>query len=141
MATILVIDDNPLVRDMVKEALVRAGYGVEVAADGREGLQLMASCRVDLVVTDLVMPHKEGLETIQLLRQITQSLPILAISGTGKTGRADLLELARSMGATEVLAKPFQPAVLVARVGAMLAGRAEVSSRPANPSGVNAGAH
>lgn len=141
VATILIIDDNALVRDMAKEALARAGYGVEIAADGRDGLQIMATRRVDLVVTDLVMPEKEGLETIQLLRQITRSLPILAISGASKTGRADLLDLARRMGATEVLPKPFEPGELVTRVGALLSARLDSPSRPFVSGASNAGSH
>lgn len=121
MATILVIDDNVLVQDMIKQALLRAGHAVETAANGRIGLKLMASRRFDFVVTDIVMPEQEGFETIQLLRQITRRLPILAVSGAGKLGRADLLDLARRMGATDVLPKPFEPAELVAKVAAMLA--------------------
>jgi len=90
------------------------------AADGRQGTLLYRSDPVDLVITDLLMPVKEGFETIRELRQINADAKIIAISGGGRAGGADFLEMAKKLGADRAIAKPFRPAELVEAVRAVL---------------------
>ena len=107
MARILVVDDELQMRQMLRQALERHGHTVDEAADGREALQRFAQQQPDLVITDLVMPEKEGIETIQALRQKCPPLPIIAISGGGRVGPENYLSMAGQMGANRTFAKPF----------------------------------
>lgn len=112
MATILVIDDEAGIRSLVRSTLERVGHRVVEAADGRIGVQLAASETPDLIVTDMLMPEQEGLETIRELRRRGIRAPIIAMSGGGRTARMDFLNVAREFGANVVLKKPFRPARL-----------------------------
>ena len=107
MAVILVIDDDPDTRDLLKATLEGAGHEVYLAPDGRQGVQQFRNKRADLVITDLFMPDQEGLETIKQLRIEFPEIVILAISGkpTGST----MLNVAKRLGARSVLQKPFLP--------------------------------
>jgi len=120
MATILLIDDEKAILDLVGPALRKAGHDVQTALNGEEGLQRMVSHKIDLVITDVVMPVKEGIETIQLLRRGRPDLPILAISGGGRSGNLDMLQAAEMLGASATLAKPFRVDALVRIVGELL---------------------
>jgi CheY-like chemotaxis protein len=111
---VLVIDDDAIARATVRAILEDAGYRVTCAENGRQGLKAFRESRPDVVVTDIVMPDKEGLETIVELRALWPNGPIIAISGGGRTGGADnYLELARGLGANAILRKPFEPADLL----------------------------
>jgi DNA-binding response OmpR family regulator len=105
MAEILVIDDEPEIRGLIARVLTRKGHVVHQAANGREGLQLFQQLRPAAVITDIVMPEGEGIETIQELRRRAPQIPILAISG----GSAEALYLraAVRLGASASLQKPF----------------------------------
>src|SRR3954466_13840356 len=81
MAHILIIEDDERVRRLFSTLLQHAGHQASEARDGREGLALQAECHPDLVITDIVMPGMEGLETISALRRLHPDLPIIAISG------------------------------------------------------------
>lgn len=118
MASILVIDDEPQVRRLLQQMLVRAGHEVVEAADGVQGLAVARERRPDLVVTDLLMPNKEGIETIRDLRRVDPGLPILVISGD--PGSALYLEMAKLLGAHAALTKPFRAAELVQSVAELL---------------------
>ena len=107
MARILVIDDEELVRFTLKQALQKAGHEVVEAADGNDGITFIKRSRFDLIITDIIMPEKEGIETIVELRRDDPDLKIIAISGGGRTGNTDYLELAQKLGAQQVLQKPF----------------------------------
>lgn len=107
MKRILVIDDDNQTRQMLRQALERAGYSVVEARDGAEGLRHYQENPVDLVITDILMPEKEGLETIQELRERFPSVKIIAISGGGRTGKLDFLHVAEKLGALRTLHKPF----------------------------------
>ena len=117
---VLIIDDDDLVRQTLRRVLESVGFQVVEAADGRQGTLLYRSDPVDLVITDLLMPVKEGFETIRELRQINADAKIIAISGGGRAGGADFLEMAKKLGADRVIAKPFRPAELVEAVRAVL---------------------
>ena len=108
MARILFIDDNEDIRLLGRETLGRAGHEVIEALNGTEGTRLYREHPFDLVITDLIMPEKEGLETIQELRQEFGDVKIIAISGGSARMPGDFLRIAKKMGATEVLDKPFQ---------------------------------
>ena len=116
MATVLVIDDDEEHRTLVREILVRAGHRVEEAADGAQGLRLFGQRRPDLVVTDINMPGIDGHEVISALRVQHADIPIIAISGGGAVEKDELLLRAASLGASEVIMKPFEFRQLVGAV-------------------------
>ena len=120
MAAILVIDDDEDVRDIVAQVLEGAGHRVTTARNGREGLTSFRADRPDVVVTDIIMPDKEGIETIRDLRTIAPGTPIIAMSGGGRTGNMDFLEVATEFGATRVLRKPFESRDLLDMVSQVL---------------------
>lgn len=121
MKTILVIDDDPLVRRTIERILQKRGYGVHLAADGRQGLRAYRCLRPDLVITDIVMPVKDGLDTIRRLRSWSPAARIIAISGGNRASRGDLLAGAMALGASAAIAKPFGPEELLAKVTENLA--------------------
>lgn len=120
MKTILVVDDEPLVRATLQRVLTRAGYAVMEASDGAEGLTEVARARPDLVICDILMPTKEGIETIRELKQAEPDLPILAMSGGGRLGTCDFLHYAEEFGARGVLHKPFSSEEVVSAIGRIL---------------------
>lgn len=107
MKRILVIDDDWQMREMMHQALERAGYEVEDAANGKIGMNLHREKPVDLVITDLIMPEKEGIETIRELRKDFPDLKIIAISGGGRASAEGYLSVAKTIGANRTLSKPF----------------------------------
>jgi DNA-binding NtrC family response regulator len=107
MARILLIDDEACIRRPLQLLLERAGHEVFAAANGREAVRLWRESSGDLVITDIHMPEKDGLETIVELRQLTPRTPILAMSGGHQNGRVDVLGDAVQLGAFRTIAKPF----------------------------------
>lgn len=120
MAHILISEDNPILRATLARTLEALGHTVVLAADGIEAET--ATCRepVDLVLTDLIMPDRDGLELIQVLKRYRPELPIIAMSGGGRAKAFELSELARDLGADASLRKPFKRAVLVEVIDALL---------------------
>ena len=121
MSTILVVDDDHSVLDVMSEMLRLEGHNVEVAENGQQAVDFVARQPFDLVITDLIMPEKEGLETIADIRRQHNHIPIIAISGGGRLGPNDYLETARFIGANATLAKPFARQELLQTVDALLA--------------------
>jgi DNA-binding response OmpR family regulator len=113
---ILIIDDDLAVRHTLTAVLEDRGYEVIAAANGQLGIAAFRRERPDLLVTDIVMPVKEGLQTIREIRQEQPDMRIIAISGGNRTERHDFLEIARELGAWDVIVKPFDPDDLAARV-------------------------
>ncbi len=107
MARILIIDDEDQARNMLHQALERAGYEVVIARDGSEGIELFRSAPTDLIITDILMPEKEGLEIIMDLRREFPDVKIIAMSGGGHMGNLNFLEVAKRLGAQRTLQKPF----------------------------------
>ena len=105
--SILLVDDDDQFRAMLNEALTGEGYQVVEARDGRQALALYASKPTDLVITDLVMPEKEGLEMIVEMKRLHAGVKIIAISGGGRSSSQNYLKMAKAFGAQIVLAKPF----------------------------------
>lgn len=109
MAKILVFDDEPSILLMIKKMLEKAGHEVEIALNGKEGMALFEKNRPDLLITDIIMPEKEGLETIFELRKQYPQLKIIAISGGGRIGPDGYLPGAKLLGANAVFTKPLVP--------------------------------
>jgi CheY-like chemotaxis protein len=118
MAEILIIDDDRQMRGLLIRILKGAGYTIHEAENGRSGIELFRQLRPALVITDIVMPDMEGIETILALRQGDPTVPIIAISG----GIDPLfLTAAGKLGATATLRKPFSPDELIALIEGCLA--------------------
>ena len=120
VSAILVVDDDLSVLDVLSEMLRLEGHAVTVAENGREAVDQCNSTFFDLIITDLIMPEKEGLETIADIRKQSAEIPIIAISGGGKIGPNDYLETARFIGANTTLAKPFARQELISAVDDLL---------------------
>lgn len=133
MADILIIDDDPDLRRVMARVLVEAGHQVREAKNGIDGLAIFRSRHSECIIADIVMPEKEGIETIRELRQHAPNLPILAISGAHR--RTFYLHAATALGANASLAKPFLPAELLSAVEDVLkaADLASRQKRPGNP--------
>ena len=106
MAKILVIDDDEQVLDMLYESLTREGFDVLKASNGEQGLRIYRQEPVDLIITDIIMPEKEGIETIIELRQDFPDVKIIAMSGGGRIGTKDYLHLAKIFGVQRTFTKP-----------------------------------
>jgi CheY-like chemotaxis protein len=104
---ILVIDDDHLVRYTVSKILSSYGYEVVTATDGKRGMIVLREEHPDAVITDIIMPEQEGIDTIIQIRRERPGIKIIAISGGGRIRNIDFLEMAQSLGADEVIAKPF----------------------------------
>jgi two-component system, chemotaxis family, chemotaxis protein CheY len=120
---ICVIDDDALLRQTVGRILSGAGYAVVNAADGSKGIEVIERTSPVLVITDIVMPNQEGIETIIEAKRRFPAIPIIAISGGGPSGSRNFLEVARKLGADDCLAKPFRPAALLGKVAHLLESR------------------
>jgi len=107
MPRILLIDDDEAFRNMLHKTLERAGYEVQPAADGKQALELFRQQHPDLIITDLVMPEKEGLETILELRREAPNAKIIAMSGGSRMNPRTSLAMAEKFGARKTLSKPF----------------------------------
>src|SRR6266404_4336168 len=107
MSKILLVDDEQQLRSMLRIALESAGHEVEEAGDGKEAIESYCSHPADLLVTDIVMPGQEGIETIMQFRDKFPELKIIAMSGGGKNNRQTYLDWAKKLGANRALAKPF----------------------------------
>ncbi len=120
MAHLLLIDDDELFRPMLRENLEQMGHTVTEARNGKEGLARYASAPADLVFTDLIMPEKEGIETIIELSKKWPEVKIIAMSGGGRVAASNYLATAKKLGAGYVLSKPFSNDELVAAINKML---------------------
>ena len=103
----LIIDDDRDVRATLRDIVEEAGHEVCEAANGHQGERLFRSAYLDLVITDILMPEREGLETITSLRKIRPDVKIIAISGGGYRGSLNFLEASKDFGANCVLQKPI----------------------------------
>ena len=119
MARILVVDDDPQLRKMVALLLANEGHTAIEASDGRKAMEVHRRDPVHLVITDIVMPDQEGMETIDALREGWPDLPVIAISG-GLANSKIYLALAAKLGARRTLAKPFAPEQLLRLVAELL---------------------
>ena len=107
MAKILIVEDDDEVRDVLKTLLQEEGHELFEASDGNQAIEQFRQTPADLVILDIVLPDKEGLETIIDLRRTHPNVKIMAMSGGGRTSPQDYLDMAKRLGAVEVIAKPF----------------------------------
>lgn len=115
--SILVAEDTEDVRRVIARVLERHGYDVCEAANGEEAIRALQTVPFDLVITDILMPQRDGLETIMYLRKQMPRMKVLAISGAENQL---FLANASGLGATEILPKPFTPDQLIAKIGELL---------------------
>ncbi|HEY0051967.1 MAG TPA: response regulator [Caulobacteraceae bacterium] len=121
MAVILIVDDDPTVRMIATELLRSSNHAVIEAEDGDEALRILKSVPVDLVVLDMLMPNKDGLETLMELRKTGPQVRILAISSGGRMDGDGLLRIASAMGADDVMSKPLRADKFDAKINELLA--------------------
>jgi CheY-like chemotaxis protein len=130
MARILIIEDDAVFVTLMSRALTQAGHDVVVARDGVEGVAAFEEKPFDAVVTDLVMPNSDGIETIRSIRALRADVAIVAVSG-GVSHPAGLnvnyLTAAERLGADATLQKPFMPSVLCNLVNDVLAAKARAA--------------
>jgi len=130
MAKILVIDDEEHIREVLKQVLERAGYDVCCAADGKEGLELLAKQGADLVITDVIMPGIDGVATVQKIREKFLNTRIIVISGGGNVAPQEYepgaiatnayLASARNAGADRTMTKPFDRRELIDAINELM---------------------
>jgi DNA-binding NtrC family response regulator len=120
MSRILLVDDHPEFLSVQQELLQDAGHTVVTASDGFKALAAVNAGNFDLVITDIIMPGKEGIETIMELRERHPLLKVIAMSGGGRVGALSYLELAEKLGAIATLEKPFNQALLIKTVDMVL---------------------
>lgn len=120
MARILVMEDDPLFRNAVRVVLEAAGYEVIEAADGAAGLRLYREQGADVILVDIFMPERDGLEVIRTLQVEAPRAKIIAMSGGGTTLKISLLDEAAAFGASRTLSKPFPPSALLKAIRALL---------------------
>jgi DNA-binding response OmpR family regulator len=132
MARILIIEDDNAVCTMLRLTLTHFGHTVIEARNGKEGLRLFKETNADLVITDIVMPEKDGLAVLAELRnKQVPPVKIIAISGGGRQSAADNLKMAKLLGAAKVLAKPFSNEALMAAINELLPGGGTKTPPPA----------
>jgi CheY-like chemotaxis protein len=120
MAAILLLEDNDIFREVLTEALTRAGHAVRADTDGRRVNELLHEHPADLLITDLSMPNRDGVETILALRRSHPQLPIIAMSGDTSSHAALYLSIAAKLGVARTLQKPFAAATLLTAVDEVL---------------------
>ena len=117
---ILVVDDDDQLREMLRKMLEKAGYEVIEAADGKEALNLQEKSPSDLMITDIIMPEKEGIDTIMDFRMNYPQVRIIAMSGGGRIGPTEYLDMAEKLGADKTFAKPFSSKAMLATIRELL---------------------
>jgi len=120
MARILLIDDDDDVRTLMRLTLVRLGHDIIEARDGVEGLKIFEPAETDLVITDILMPEKEGIEVMIELKARNPAVKVIAVSGGGRIAATNYLQMAKIVGAAKVLAKPFDSKELAAAINEVL---------------------
>ncbi|MFC1823307.1 response regulator [Thermodesulfobacteriota bacterium] len=120
MALILIIDDDAQIRDVLRRMLEPAGHDVIEAADGVDGIRAYREKPADLIITDLIMPKKEGVELIMELKMEFPDVKIIAISGGGRIGPETYLEVAEGFGAMRTFTKPFRIKNLLKTISELL---------------------
>jgi CheY-like chemotaxis protein len=123
MAHVLVIDDEPMLRELLRRMLGGAGHDVREAASGDEGIRAAAAAPPDLVFCDMFMPGRDGFETMRELARVAPGTPVVAMSAGGFRGGLDVLPSASCLGATVTLAKPFTKSAVLQAVESVLASR------------------
>jgi CheY-like chemotaxis protein len=120
MPGVLLVEDDKELREMLKMSLLRSGYTVMEAENGKDAIVHFKPLVTDLVVTDLIMPEEDGLKVVIKLRELKPSIRIIAISGGGKVGPGSYLNLAKALGADAIFSKPFSINDLISKIELLL---------------------
>jgi DNA-binding NtrC family response regulator len=124
MTRVLLVDDDDDFRMPLRKYLERTGHEVIEARNGTQAVEAYKKQPVDVVVTDLIMPEKEGIETIMELKRQHPQVRIVAMSGGGRINGGDFLKVAQQLGARRALAKPFSCQAMVAAIAEVMGGEA-----------------
>jgi DNA-binding NtrC family response regulator len=122
---LLIVEDDPEMRDLLRKVLEKEGYRVAVACNGPEALAALDGARFDLVVTDMLMPHDGGLELLEVTRRTHAELPVIIVTAFGDW---DKYSRALELGAAAFISKPLRMSELIAAVHHALAGRGAAAS-------------
>jgi DNA-binding response OmpR family regulator len=133
MSKVLVIEDDAALGGAIARALSHSGHQASVARNGNDGLELFLREQPSVVITDILMPEREGLETIRAIRNLNPDTKIIAISGASRTLYGDYLVMAAKLGACEIMAKPFGARELLTRVSVCLRLAAQEKSHGCKP--------
>lgn len=120
MPGIMIVEDDTEVREMLVKAFSRNRFQIIEASDGKEALSKFKPSIVNIVITDILMPEEDGLKVIIKLKEIKPELKIIAISGGGKVGPANYLNIAKKLGADEIYIKPFSLKAMMSRIEELL---------------------
>jgi CheY-like chemotaxis protein len=120
MACILIVEDDKDLREMLKTSLIRRKHTILEASNGKEAMIRFKPSVTDLLITDLIMPDEDGLKVIMNIKSIKPSIKIIAISGGGKAGPGNYLNLAKALGADEIFPKPFSLGDLIKKIDELL---------------------
>ncbi|WP_420405573.1 response regulator [Nisaea sp.] len=119
MLSVLIVDDDKPLRDLLAEFLREHGHDAQTAEEGQTALDMMSKAKFDLVLSDIIMPGKEGIETIREIREFHPDVRVIAMSTGGSLGNAQILEYARMIGAHEAIRKPIELPALVEMIAEM----------------------
>jgi len=121
MATnVLLIDDNDVFRKAISDTLTIMNYDVTPLTDGKKVVQYLKTKHFDIIITDIIMPDKDGFETINDIRKHDNSIPIIAVTGDGAYEQNQNLKIAEKLGATDTLMKPFETSTLLEKINNIL---------------------
>jgi DNA-binding response OmpR family regulator len=120
MPGILIVEDDIDLREMLRDLLVKRKYSVFEASNGKEAISKFKPAITSLVITDIIMPDEDGLKVIMKIRELKPAIKIIAISGGGKAGPGNYLNLAKALGADEIFSKPFSVNVLLSKIESLL---------------------
>jgi len=119
-AKVLLIDDNDVFRKAISDTLEILNYEVTPLTDGRKVVQYLETSRYDIIITDIIMPDKDGFETINDIRRFDDNIPIIAVTGDGAYEQNQNLMIAEKLGATDTIMKPFETSALVEKINQIL---------------------
>jgi two-component system, cell cycle response regulator CpdR len=120
MPGILIVEDEKELKEILKISLLKHRFTVLEAENGKEAIAHFKPSVTDLVITDLIMPEEDGLKVIMELRQIKPSIKIIAISGGGKIGPGNYLNMAKALGADAIFSKPFPINEIISKIEELL---------------------
>jgi two-component system, response regulator, stage 0 sporulation protein F len=125
MATILLVEDDDLVRDMLAQMLQRASHKIITATNGEEAAECLKTTQPDIMITDIIMPKKSGITLISEVKNKHPDMEIIAISGGGRLDPTGYLDLSESIGATVSFEKPIDNLALLMAIDLLLQGKSE----------------
>lgn len=120
MAVVLIIDDNEMIVESLSVLLENEGYDVLSSSNGKNGLKLLSKNRIDVVITDIIMPDKDGIETIREIKKTYRNTKIIAMSGGGKIAAKKYLTFVKQLGVRHTLSKPFEKEQILSALEAVL---------------------